>query len=593
LRSYRWALEPAAALALFLGWLIASAFDPYAGVVTMVVLCGAVAVSRVAPAVALAITWCAVLAQVAGLYALPSDGAWPGYLACLLIVVGVSAHGEPWLQWLALASAVGIGVLAGLVATRTAVLELPSEGLLGDLVRPALTVGVMIVGLVAAWLGGFLLARQRSLDAGQTDSIIVWLAARERSASATSSRDDDWGGSVVRSVPASYTVVDAVGAVAYAVICLVSGAVSSHGAIGAVLLYGAAILLRRLSPTVALVLAWLGAIVHMLSGGAADAADLAVLVVLYATSAYGDRITRWSGLGSAAVGGVIATAYLAATAMSWKTAALGDPQLIASLLLRVLAVLLLSLTVLGLAWVLGLLARTARRAHASRQALGVAEAGREEARLDAAAEHERARIARDMHDVVAHSLAVVIAQADGARYLRQTDPAAVDTALDTIASTARQALGDVRVLLSELRHDEASLPRTGPGELDELVEGMRSAGLDVTVTENGERIELSAATGIALYRITQEALTNALRHGSHARVASVDLDWRSTELTLTVRNPASQTRQEALRIGHGLAGMRERATLCGGRFEYEDTRDGFVVRTILPARGRSGEGSER
>jgi signal transduction histidine kinase len=593
LRSYRWALEPAAALALFVGWLIAAAFDPYAGVVTMVVLCAAVAVSRIAPAVALAITWCAVLAQAAGLYALPSDGAWPGYLACLLIVVGVSAHGEAWLQWLALASAFGIGVLSGLVATRTAVLELPSAGLLGDLVRPGLAIGVMVVGLVAAWLGGFLLARQRLLDAGQTDSIIVWLAARDRSAAAPAAPDDDRGGSVVRSIPASYTVVDAVGAVAYAVICLVSGAVSSHAAIGAVLLYGAAIVLRRLSPTVALVLAWLGAIVHMLSGGAADAADLAVLVVLYATSAYGDRITRWSGLGSAAVGGVIATAYLAATAMSWKTAALGDPQLIASLLLRVLAVLLLSLTVLGLAWVLGLLARTARRAHASRQALGVAEAGREEARLDAAAEHERARIARDMHDVVAHSLAVVIAQADGARYLRQADPAAVDSALDTIAGTARQALGDVRVLLSELRHDETSLPRTGPGELDELIDGMRGAGLDVTVTEQGERIELSASTGIALYRITQEALTNALRHGSDPRVAAVQLSWRSTELTLTVRNPAPEGRHEPLRIGHGLAGMRERAALCGGRFEYEDTHDGFVVRTILPAGGRSGEESER
>jgi signal transduction histidine kinase len=206
------------------------------------------------------------------------------------------------------------------------------------------------------------------------------------------------------------------------------------------LIVSAALAFRRLSPALALGGAWVGAILQMTFAlEAPQYFDLAILAILFTTASYGGRVLRWVGLASAILGSFVATVYLVFFDG-------GHPLLsvsLSSLPSMLASVVLLSfgpLAALGPSWTLGLLARTVRRSRQSREAQVVAV-------QDVIVEQERNRIARDMHDIVAHSLAVVIAQADGARYARESDPEAVDVALTTISTTAREALGDVRILL--------------------------------------------------------------------------------------------------------------------------------------------------
>jgi signal transduction histidine kinase len=189
-----------------------------------------------------------------------------------------------------------------------------------------------------------------------------------------------------------------------------------------------------------------------------------------------------------------------------------------------------------------------------------------------------------MHDVVAHSLAVVIAQADGARYAAATDAAATSDALATISTTARAALTDVRLLLTQLRHSQAEGPQPTLADLDELFARMRAAGLvlDVVVdpTPPGEP---PGAVQLAVYRIMQEALTNALRHGIGPRVR-VQLGWFADRVVLSVRNARSTASAASASpaSGHGLIGMRERAQLVGGSLTAGAEYGEFTVRATLP-----------
>ena len=193
-------------------------------------------------------------------------------------------------------------------------------------------------------------------------------------------------------------------------------------------------------------------------------------------------------------------------------------------------------------------------------------------------EQERNRLARDMHDVVAHSLAVVIAQADGARYTK--DPIASADALATISATAREALTDVRLLLGQLRHSQEAGPQPRVADLDRLIDQVRDAGLTVTVDELGTRPELHASEALAVYRILQEALTNALRHGDTAKPVEIRLDWATDAVELEISNAL---REPTVREpGHGLTGMQERAMLVGGEFSAGAEHERFVVRATLP-----------
>ncbi|MET0813220.1 MAG: histidine kinase [Microbacterium sp.] len=333
------------------------------------------------------------------------------------------------------------------------------------------------------------------------------------------------------------------------------------------LLFSTALGIRRLSPALALGAAWVGAVLQMLLGRPPSFSDVAIFAVLYTTAAYGGRRTYWAGFASALLGAVVITLYLmvgpvfAAGGLSWQTLPIALVMLVAAAF------------ALGLSWTAGALVRTALRARENAEA-------QQRAESEAVVEQERVRIARDMHDVVAHSLAVVIAQADGARYAAASDPDAATTALGTISTTARAALADVRLLLTQLRHSQAEGPQPMLADLEGLYAQVRNAGVELRVTVDPVPPgEPPAAVQLAVYRILQEALTNALRHGGGP--VDVSLAWRADRVELGVRNPLVAGDPVA-GGGHGIVGMRERAALVGGRLDARAVGGEFAVVASIP-----------
>ena len=215
-----------------------------------------------------------------------------------------------------------------------------------------------------------------------------------------------------------------------------------------------------------------------------------------------------------------------------------------------------------------------------------AETDREQRAQQAAAD-ERARIARELHDVVAHSLSVMVRQADGGRYVSATDPAAAGAALQRIAATGREALADMRTLLGVL--DASPAPETGPqptvDDLEDLVERLRAAGQPVRVRIVGDPQPMNRAAHLAAYRLVQEALTNVVKHAGPEVEAEVDLVWRPGSLRLTVTDRGTPPRATAGSPpgGRGLAGMRERLHLVGGRLSVGPAESaGFAVVAEIP-----------
>lgn len=357
------------------------------------------------------------------------------------------------------------------------------------------------------------------------------------------------------------------------------GAVVQGTSVGAVVVAGilmfGGVAIGRLAPGLALGAAWAGALVQMLAGFGPLPIDLAILLVLYATAAWGTRRVLWWGFGSTLVGGLIAAAYMVfVSGVSFGTGT-GWDQLNAGVLLLVSSVL-----ALGFAWVCGLLWRVVLRSRRTRAAQLQAESL-------AAEEQERVRIARDMHDIVAHSLAVVIAQADGARYAAAAKPELATEALGTIAQTARGALSDVRMLLTQLRHRQGDGPQPTLADLETLFAQVRQAGVEPMVTVDPMPPgEPPGAIQLAVYRILQEALTNAIRHGDGT--VHVHLAWLPEHVDITVRNTVPDDAPAAAPGGHGVIGMRERAQLVGGSLQAERSGTQFVVRGSLPI-GPSGD----
>jgi len=345
---------------------------------------------------------------------------------------------------------------------------------------------------------------------------------------------------------------------------------------------------RRFSPRLALTIAWLAAVWQMYFAHiGAIPPDLAILEILYANARYADRVTRWFGFASIFIGAVLGGIYL-----EWgnESPTIGVSLGVESIaeaavtLLKLVFDLGLLIGLLGLPWTAGTLIRTRLVARASRAAEREAQLEAEAAERDVIVEQERNRIARDMHDVVAHSLAVVIAQADGARYARETDPDAVDGALTAISSTAREALADVRLLLGQLRHPQTEGPQPALSDLARLLDQLRASGLTVAFTTKGEPLQLGTGQQLAVYRIVQEALTNALRHGDVHQEVTVRFEWLAKELEMTITSAVTSSPATAeLRVGHGLAGMRERAILVGGTLSTEVDDHVFIVVASIPA----------
>lgn len=348
-------------------------------------------------------------------------------------------------------------------------------------------------------------------------------------------------------------------------------AVTASVTVSAVVWGAAAI--ARLSPALALCVAWFGAVIQMGMGLPPAMFDMGILVVLFATAAWGSRRLLWIGGVSALGGGVIGGLYFGVV---WSGELLTDAA--SALRAALIAALLASVFVLAMvmSWGAGLLWRVVLSGRETQVA-------RAQAEMLAAEEQERVRIARDMHDIVAHSLAVVIAQADGARYAAAAQPEIAAEALGTIAQTARGALSDVRMLLTQLRHRQGDGPQPTLADLETLFAQVRQAGVEPRITVDPMPPgEPPGAIQLAVYRILQEALTNAIRHGDGA--VEVHLAWLPDRVDLQVRNVIGDEAASASG-GHGVIGMRERAQLVGGSLQAERHGEQFVVAASLPIGG--------
>jgi signal transduction histidine kinase len=238
----------------------------------------------------------------------------------------------------------------------------------------------------------------------------------------------------------------------------------------------------------------------------------------------------------------------------------------------------------GGTWAAGVVVgRHRRRTRHAEARAGRAEADREQRAREAVAD-ERTRIARELHDVVAHAISVIVLQAKGGRRMLAIEPDQTRQALDTIVDSGEQALTEMRRLLGMLRRSDDELamaPLPSLRQLDLLAEQVSSAGLPVELLVEGEPVALAPAVDLSAYRIVQEALTNALKHAGPAR-ARVVVRYGARELELEISDDGRGT-ATANGGGHGLAGMRERAGLFGGQLEGVDRPEGgFVVRARLP-----------
>jgi signal transduction histidine kinase len=240
-------------------------------------------------------------------------------------------------------------------------------------------------------------------------------------------------------------------------------------------------------------------------------------------------------------------------------------------------------------WVLGESMARRRVYLAALEERAVRAEAERDARARAAAADERARIARELHDVIAHNLSVMVAQADGGRYVFDAAPEKSRQALAEIGATGRQALSEMSHLLGVLRADPAApafSPSPRVAEIPRLVEQAREAGMRVAHTVEGAALPVTGGLSVAAYRIVQEALTNVRKHAGPGAAAEVRLRYGMDELLVRVTDDGRGTVSGAPCAGHGLAGMRERAAMYGGTVRTEPRPGGgFEVTARLPLPG--------
>jgi signal transduction histidine kinase len=235
--------------------------------------------------------------------------------------------------------------------------------------------------------------------------------------------------------------------------------------------------------------------------------------------------------------------------------------------------------VLVLFLVAGVLVRTARQTREQRRAVEQAALARAEAVAS-----ERAKIARELHDVVTHNVNVVVMQAMAASGVLETDPSRVRAPLEAIESSGREALAEMRRMLGVLREEDELLlgPQPGVADIGRLVGSLQQAGQSVSYRMDDSVGDLPDGMGMVLFRIAQEALTNAMKHARGA-TTNVVVRRTSTDVELEVSNGGGSPEEEPTGARHGLIGMGERAALFGGRVDARPTGDGgFRVLATLP-----------
>lgn len=344
--------------------------------------------------------------------------------------------------------------------------------------------------------------------------------------------------------------------------------------IGAVII--APLVLRRRAPVVSFTAISLMMLAQVLVTDTALYGDVALLFGLYAIAAYGPAWAVWGGLATGLLAAVVAT-------VDW----LGDFNDARSYVFS-----LASLATIAFAsWLLGYLART-RRAYVATLEDRAAQLERDAAQqAQIATAAERARIAREMHDVVAHSLSVMVVQADGALYASRRRPEQAVETLRTISATGRSSLAEMRKLLGLLRDDAADAalaPVPGAGDLADLVAQLRGSGLPVDLDVTGDLSLLDVATGLTTYRIVQEALTNTLKHAGPDVSASVGVHVTTDTVRIRVDDDGRGSSAVDDGRGHGIVGIRERIAVHEGEVTAGPRPGGgFRVTAVVPL----GEGA--
>ncbi len=236
------------------------------------------------------------------------------------------------------------------------------------------------------------------------------------------------------------------------------------------------------------------------------------------------------------------------------------------------------------AWLLGFGIRmTIERFRLIRERSAAAETIRH-AELKLVVAGERTRIARDLHDVLAHSLAVIAAQADGTRYLSNDQPPVVAAALKNISGAARSALIDAQRVIENLSHDAENGP--GLAEIDGLIAQMRQGHLTIERTDQGTRQSLTSDQELAVYRVVQESLTNALKHAGLGSTATIRFNWDGPGLTLHITSTpsvqANVQRDRPAPGGRGISGLRDRVEASGGWLTAEPDEEAFITTAFIP-----------
>ncbi len=342
-----------------------------------------------------------------------------------------------------------------------------------------------------------------------------------------------------------------------------------------VALAGAVGLCRAL-PSAALALAWVIAAVQVASDTYVLTVELALAVVAFGCARWGSTLVVWSSGISIPLGAIIVVRWLDSDLVlrlvdraGLKTLADaayrgGDWRLTIGVML---------LAILMAPWLLGLALRFSTRADQSRASQQAAEAERDQAEQIARLREEQAQLARDVHDVVGHSLAVILAQAESAQYLDEVDTQGLKRTMANIATAARSSLDDVRQVLSST--SGAAVAPARHADLDSLIEGVRASGHEVVATEVGTPHPLPPDLEVVAFRVLQEMLTNAIKHGRRDQPVRVERHWEGdlrieVENTVDALSPraAEETQPiQAVPGGQGLDGMRGRLEAVGGRLD--------------------------
>lgn len=345
---------------------------------------------------------------------------------------------------------------------------------------------------------------------------------------------------------------------------------------------GAAVGLHRREPGLAIGLVWFACGTQVVWGLDIMLVEFGVVIVGYGAARYGSIPTVWASALS------IPAAYgIAAVSVRRRGTEMAQTLGISELTFQDVAPAVVIIATSGavplvVPWLIGMVLRMQDRTRVVRQEQMLAEYGREQAEEIARVREEQARLARDVHDVVGHSLAVILAQAEAARFLPDDDPDRFQATMTTIAGAARASLGDVRRVLSATADEYPAAP---PGDGESLISGVRASGIEVEHTVSGTPRQLPADHAVVVYRVLQEMLTNALKHGRKGEPLSVAHSWDHA-LEIEVRNATDADPGPA---GRGVEGMRRRLESLGGGLVADRVGDAFVARARLPLPARPND----